>query len=809
MIKWLLGKSGVVFKRRRATDRQQFGQQKIAKAIAWIAPEILENRCLLSSIWFVAPSGSDNNAGNISNPFRTIQAAANVAQPGDHVEIRAGVYDETVTPARSGTAADPIVYEAYNGESVTITGANPLANWTLDSGNIYESTLPTNLGEGNNQLFVNGQVVNEARYPASTDLSNPNLLHATSVSLSGHSATIYDSALDQSAGYWDGAIIHIAPGQAWTAQTGDVTSSSPGQITFSYELTDSYEYPAKGDGFYLTGTINALTSPGQFYASPSGKVYLWTPAGDNPNNDDVEAKQRADAFNLNGVSDITVQDIDIVGATISTNGSSTSDVMNHLNVTYPSQFLIVPKGWQMPDNSGVMLNGADDLLENSVIADSPGDGVYVTGYGSRVTNDIIHDVDTSASDSAAIRVLASDVEVDHNTIYNTGRDGIKHSGQKEQILYNTLYNIGIQTTEAGAIYCVQTDGGGTVIAYNKISDMHSGGYGQTALFLDNYSNNYIVHDNIVSNVDIALKLNFTSQDNDVYNNTLDGSQETVFANYLGNWDGSKFTDNIFLSSARLGSGATSSGNVSTMGIPGTGAANVSSGATGTVGTGTSAGGVAPPSGGTTPPVNTPPATTPPVTTPPVTTPPVTTPPVTATPPVTTTPTGTPPATTPPDTTPPVTTTPTPVVSTPSVIYGPAVPASYVAPVSSPAPADALAALVGDVHSDQAAVSSAIADRKATLDQLQVTLKTDKAAYLAAERQFSAMHREATKALSNGSTQTELTGMEAQLAALSQQVKADELALQQHLKTDFSGIAAARTVLSKAMDKMRAARRSVK
>src|ERR1022692_1470664 len=90
----------------------------------------LESRQLLSATYFVAPFGSDSNAGNISAPFKTIQHAASIAGPGDKVEIRAGTYRETVTPAHSGTASAPITFEAYNGENVTVSGADPIGGWS-------------------------------------------------------------------------------------------------------------------------------------------------------------------------------------------------------------------------------------------------------------------------------------------------------------------------------------------------------------------------------------------------------------------------------------------------------------------------------------------------------------------------------------------------------------------------------------------------------------------------------------------------------------------------------------------------------
>src|SRR5579862_7607482 len=96
--------------------------------------ESLEDRQLLSS-WYVSPSGLDTNPGTLAKPFKTIQAAANIAVAGDKVEIETGTYHEMVTPVNSGIPGKPITFEAYNGEKVTVTGADKITGWTKYSGN--------------------------------------------------------------------------------------------------------------------------------------------------------------------------------------------------------------------------------------------------------------------------------------------------------------------------------------------------------------------------------------------------------------------------------------------------------------------------------------------------------------------------------------------------------------------------------------------------------------------------------------------------------------------------------------------------
>ena len=56
--------------------------------------------------------------------FSTISACAAQAKAGDTCTIFAGTYNETVTPANSGSAGSPITFAANPGDAVTVTGWN-------------------------------------------------------------------------------------------------------------------------------------------------------------------------------------------------------------------------------------------------------------------------------------------------------------------------------------------------------------------------------------------------------------------------------------------------------------------------------------------------------------------------------------------------------------------------------------------------------------------------------------------------------------------------------------------------------------
>ena len=123
-------------------------------------------------------------------------------------------------------------------------------------------------------------------------------------------ATISVAGLPGGPDAWDGATIHFGMrGQSWTIQTGTVLHSGNGALlTFAYEHQTSFETPAAGNKFYLTGKFIGLDAAGEWYRDPTtGRVYLWTPNGASPATDTVETKSRQYAFNLNERSYLNIR----------------------------------------------------------------------------------------------------------------------------------------------------------------------------------------------------------------------------------------------------------------------------------------------------------------------------------------------------------------------------------------------------------------------------------------------------------------------------------------------------------------------
>ena len=99
----------------------------------------------------VATNGKDSHPGTTAAPLRSIQRAADLAQPGDVITVHEGVYRERVSPPRGGESdSKRIVYQAAPGERVEIKGSEVIKNWAKVQDGVWKATIQNSFFGGFN-----------------------------------------------------------------------------------------------------------------------------------------------------------------------------------------------------------------------------------------------------------------------------------------------------------------------------------------------------------------------------------------------------------------------------------------------------------------------------------------------------------------------------------------------------------------------------------------------------------------------------------------------------------------------------------
>jgi hypothetical protein len=132
-----------------------------AKARASIVPgRPLPKRLPASTgrTFFVSTTGSNSNPGTRRRPWRTVQHALDVLNPGQRVLVRGGTYSENLLMERDGTAGAPITIANYPGERPVLRAAGGHTNdYPLE---LYSTSY----------LRVHGFVIEGASGPSSADV---------------------------------------------------------------------------------------------------------------------------------------------------------------------------------------------------------------------------------------------------------------------------------------------------------------------------------------------------------------------------------------------------------------------------------------------------------------------------------------------------------------------------------------------------------------------------------------------------------------------------------------------------------------
>lgn len=503
--------------------------------------------------FYVSPTGSDSADGTINAPFKTIGAAVRKMISGDTCILRGGEYEESVLAANFNSGKKT-VFKAYEGETVTISGAKMLnAKWSVYKGNIYVADVAENI----TQLFAGGRQMNLARWP-NADIDGL-LNRDTCAKMTTGGYTYFQCDTAPSDIDYSGVKAQLWPGAQWYGYTKELTyDKKENKFIFKEPFApgengyDAYDYlkPKNGSFFYLFGVLDLLDCGGEWYYDSAGKkLYFQTENGDSPENYTIKYKVFDYGFNITDSSNVEIDGINFFACAAQLNGAQNCKI-NNCRFKYISA----------DKNISVRLLGENNSLEKCLIEYAVGNGVTIRGDSNTVENCIIHDVCTYGDYFGAVDVKGEKNKILRNDMYNSGRYIVMHydSGNL-RVEYNKMHGSGKLTSDLGATYEWGTDGRGSVIAYNWIYDCRGSG-----IYLDNFSENYVLHHNVIHNTTgRGIMLNSDSLNNKVYHNTIfnigagyDSFYSFAYSGYQLTNRGCEIKNNIYNGGVTLATGST-------------------------------------------------------------------------------------------------------------------------------------------------------------------------------------------------------------------------------------------------------------
>ncbi len=508
---------------------------------------------------YVANVGNDANPGTKSAPLLTIQAAVNRLGPGDTCLIRGGTYRETVTFPRSGSPQKPITVKPYGSECVTVSGCDPVTGWTPYANRIWKANMPWTLGTGRNQVFCNGQIMIEARYPnapapgLNIPVSGLSALWPTygEFSLPQETRTNQPGRIvskllkDQPEDYWKGALYCGVHFEGWCAQTGVIEHSKPGEISVGDRTQGWWFGSAYGGGYpqeheegrgMIVGHRHALDVPSEWHWQDNA-LYFIAPDGGKPQA--VEAKRRQVAFDLSGREYVRLEGLAVRAASMRLENAAHCTV-DRCDVAYVSHYtrhygigrIEHGRDTVRSGETGIYVSGHDNAFLNGSVRFSAGTGFHLRGYHHTIHNCLIDEVSyvghylnaiTDAVDDYADyeNFLVGGHVITFNTMRNAGRHFFNIYGNGPSLssrdrgpmdyaatLFagNHLYNGMLLTRDAGFITSYYASGGTlngqhSQVAYNVMHDCYDVAAMRWnilgMIYLDNGSREVDVHHNLL------------------------------------------------------------------------------------------------------------------------------------------------------------------------------------------------------------------------------------------------------------------------------------------------------------------------
>lgn len=523
--------------------------------------------------FFVAPDGYDSNPGTEARPFRSLERARQrlrtlkglegLPEGGVTVWLRGGTYELrrtfALTEEDSGTAAAPIVYRAYPGEEVRLSGGREIGGFTPVREPAIRERLPESARDPVLQTDLKAQGVTDfgALYAAGVQRRDvrpaplelffqgqrmtlaqwPNQGWAKVAEASPEGGFIYEG--DRPQGWitaeeiWLRGFWAIGYGESWE-RVRSLDPETRHITTYDPQPTYGYRNPNRWRGRYRAlNLLEELDQPGAWYLDrQSGVLYFWPPAPLEQGRAAVSLLEEPLVF-LEEVSHVTLRGLILEN----TRGQG-------LRMEGGSHNLVAGCTVRGTGGCGVEIRGGTDHGVVSCDLHHTGrEGLRMTGGdwktlipgGHYALNNHIHHCGEYVM-ATMVYMNGVGQRISHNLIHHGPLLGIHYGGNDHLIELNEMHHVGLEGDDVGVVYTGRSwIGRGKVIRYNYFHHMGQPGWDVRCVYLDDGMSGVTVYGNVFYQAGMGVCLG-GGRDNTVENNLFVDCTPAVSIDARGlNW----------------------------------------------------------------------------------------------------------------------------------------------------------------------------------------------------------------------------------------------------------------------------------
>lgn len=327
--------------------------------------------------FYVSPNGSDHAPGTLYKPFATLARAQEAARPvaGKKpvtINLRAGTYylpaPLVLTGVDSGTKHAPVIYRAYKGEQVVVSGGQQLhLAWEPYRDGIMKAAVPADCET--DQLFVNGQRRILARYP--------NYDSGQRI-LAGYAA---DAFSPERARRWAdpaGGIIHAMQALEWGDLRYRITGKdASGNVTFEGGWQNNRQMGMHNQQRYVENIFEELDAPDEWFLDTKTQtLYYYPPASLDLSKAVIETVRLRSLVEFRGDEAHPVRHVHFEGITF-----------HHAARTFmDNKEPLLRSDWTVYRGGALFFSGTEDCaVQNCNIEQVGGNAVFINDYNRRLS----------------------------------------------------------------------------------------------------------------------------------------------------------------------------------------------------------------------------------------------------------------------------------------------------------------------------------------------------------------------------------------------------------------------------------------